>query len=108
MADNTLEATLTDKINELISDSKGQIKFNTHRNRKSFVEKIVKLALEATTANADEAPINKNQYHNSITRPKPSTDQESKGFAVMTAGDSAKGDDVLKANLDKKKSGRSW
>ncbi len=86
------------KIEELIKSNK--IKFNTHRNRKAFVDNIIKIF-----GISDNPAAATSQYKDSVVR---LTNKPSVGHAVMTSGESAKGDDSLNSTLAKKKSGRIY
>src|SRR5687768_8501708 len=85
---------LFENIDDMFADSK-QIKFNTHKNRKAFVNRlkaVIKQSVDSNTNPQKASPIRVST--DCITRPNP---KESRGFAIMTESESSQNDDVHKA-----------
>lgn len=104
------EEALSEKISELFTSSKGQVKFNTHKNRKAFVDKLVKLVLgKAEPIKEPEAAAIQvhNPHKDAVTRINPSK-TKSDGFAIMTEAKATLGDEVSQRHNEKKKSANSW
>lgn len=98
---------LCESIEIFISDSK-QIKFNTHRNRKQFVNKIIEMIKESISSNVPEQPSQtKTTGHNGlvITNPNPN---KPVGYSVMDSGKSQLGDENFKSVTAKNSGFRQW
>jgi hypothetical protein len=94
MVDNTTWIDkLFDSMDEMFSDGK-KIKFNTHKNRKAFVNSLKATIKQAVEENTN--PKAAGRMPPTITRPNPN--KEPTGFAVMTGDMSNKADDLGPVN----------
>jgi hypothetical protein len=87
MSEQWLEE-LTDEVIEKINPV---CKFKTHKQKKDFMGEV-KALIKETVNNQQNARINPREKENIITRPNPN---KATGFAVMTEGRSAAGDEIL-------------
>lgn len=83
---------LTGQIEDLVNGSK-YIKFPTHKLRKSFLGQIKSMIKDTVNSHLlGRDALNSRSQQDSITHPGVG---KSQGFAIMTEGNSQKGDDVL-------------
>ncbi len=94
---------LTDKVAEELSNTK-MIKFNTHKNRKVFIDKINKIINQALE---DNIPTFKSGRPTNMT--SKIHDDKERGITVMSQGQSEKLDELREERLGKKVAPvRSW